>query len=77
MKSYEDVAELSIEILDQFQGKGLVTLLIQKIIRKDNLPMLKLALKSGFEITSEEEDVVFVEKVIKAWKIQYLIYISC
>lgn len=35
-------------------------------IRKDNLPMLKLAFKFGFEITSEEEDVVFVEKVIEA-----------
>lgn len=32
MKSYEDVAELSIEILDQFQGKGLGTLLIQKLL---------------------------------------------
>jgi len=81
MKSYEDVAELSIEILDQFQGKGLGTLLIQKLlefakmygykkiwmeIRKDNLPMLKLAFRFGFEISSEEEDVVFVEKVIES-----------
>jgi len=79
MKSYEDVAELSIEILDQYQNKGLGSLLVKKLldfaknygyrkiwmeIRKENFPMLKLAFKFGFEITSEEEDVIFVEKVL-------------
>jgi acetyltransferase len=79
MKTYEGVAELSVEILDNFQGKGLGTLLCQKLldfaktngykkiwmeIRKENLPMIKLALKLGFSITSEEEGLIFVEKVI-------------
>ena len=78
MKTYEDIAELSIEIIDQFQGKGLGTILVGKLldfaknygykkiwmeIRKENLPMIKLALKYNFEIVSEEEGSLFVEKI--------------
>lgn len=79
MKTYEDIAELSIEIIDQFQGKGLGTILVGKLldfaknygyrkiwmeIRKENLPMIKLALKYKFEIIAEEEGSLFLEKIL-------------
>jgi acetyltransferase len=80
MKTYEDKAELSIEIIDQYQGKGLGTLLVGKLldfaknygykkiwmeIKKENFPMIKLALKYGFEILTEEEGSLFVEKILQ------------
>lgn len=79
MKTYENIAELSIEIIDQFQGKGLGTILVGKllnfaknygykktwmVIKKENLPMIKLALKYSFEIVEEEEGNLFVEKIL-------------
>ncbi|MGC8966343.1 MAG: bifunctional acetate--CoA ligase family protein/GNAT family N-acetyltransferase [Caldimicrobium sp.] len=80
MKTYEDKAELSIEIIDQYHGKGLGTLLVGKLldfaknygykkiwmeIKKENFPMIKLALKYGFEILTEEEGSLFVEKILQ------------
>lgn len=79
MKTYEGVAELSVEILDSFQGKGLGSLLCEKLInfaktngykkiwmeiRKENIPMLKLAQKLGFKLINEEEGLIFVEKFL-------------
>lgn len=77
MKTYEDVAELSIEVLDYFQGLGLGTLLCEKLlnfarinnykkvwmeIKRENIPMIRLAEKLRFQVVSEEEGVLFVEK---------------
>lgn len=79
MKTYEGVAELAVEILDNFQGKGLGMLLCQKLIdfaknngykkiwmeiKEENLPMIKLALRLGFSILSQEEGLILVEKLL-------------
>lgn len=77
IKSYEDTAELAFEVRDDYQGKGLGKTLMQKLlqwatlcgyktlwmgIRKDNLAMLRLAKTFGFEVSSSEEDMVYVQK---------------